>query len=86
MELGISKKDAFANVWFFDLMTVVPREEIFSKCVPFIEYHILVKHGEALTESGSYDAWNKFFSYLKYQWDNDQLIPLYNYDGITMDL
>ena len=83
---GISKAAAYSNVWWFDLMTVVKKDEVFDKCVPFIEYHILGKHETKLVEDGSYDAWNRFFTYLKRQWDNSHLISLFNYDGVTMDL
>ena len=88
IKCGIPQHIAFRDVAWFDLMTVVPKDEIWDKCVPFIEYHILVKHERVLTDTdpGLVRAWGAVFDYVKRFWDNPLLIPLFNYDDMTMDM
>ena len=85
MKLSIPKDIAFKQVGWFDLLTVVPKDEIFSKALPFIEFNLLAMK-EAEMEPWLQKSWNKFFEYVKRTFDNANMISLMNYSDKIMDL
>ena len=79
MKYGIPKEIAFKEVEWFQLMTIVPVEEIFAKALPFIEFNILAVQSDKWTPE-VIEGWKKTFSYIKKTWDTRQYISLMNYN------
>ena len=86
IEHGIPKDMAYREVKWFELMTICPRDEIFTKCLDYISYNITLKEMNETEDGAVLTAWANFFNYVRRQWDTPLMISLFNYDGHAMEM
>ncbi len=85
MECGMPKDMSFNVANWLDLMTVIPKDEVFTKFIPYFEYNILEVYGEQLGTQ-FIGPFNNFVSYLKSHWDNPKILDLISYSDKKMEL
>ena len=80
MKEGIPQHIAFEDSKWFDLLTVVDKNEIFEKAVPYLEFMILERYSDKM-DADMANAFRRVFDYIKKHWDNPKMISLFNYTG-----